>query len=294
VSVHRSGAAVVVVWCAVALVGLSACSDRPQPSSAVAHLDDDVLTVGSFDFPESVVLAELYSEALERAGIAVHRSFQLGPRELVAPALAQGLIELVPEYRGTAHEFFDVGSTRADLDPLRSAPAEDANAIVVSRRTARRYHLRSISDLQPIARLLTFGGPPECPSRPLCLPGLRRTYGLHFAEFVRLDTGGPVSRQALLDGAVDVALLFSSDPALGGGGDLVQLTDDRDLQPHENVTPYVHRRVLRHFPGLAAVVDDVSAHLTTAGLRTLNAQMTAGDRPVRTIASHWLDAEGIR
>jgi len=278
----------------VALVGMSACNDDTQPPAAVAHVDDDVVTVGSFDFPESVVLAELYSQGLERAGIEVRRSFQLGPRELVAPALAQGLIELVPEYRGTAHQFLEVGATDAALDPLRSAPAQDTNAIVVTRKTARRYHLRSISDLRPIARRLTFGGPPECPSRPLCLPGLRKTYGLHFDEFVRLDTGGPVSRQALLDGAVDVALLFSSDPALSSGGELVQLADDRDLQPHDNITPYVHRRVLGRFPGLAAAVDDVSAHLTTAELRSLNGEMAAGDRPVRAIASDWLDAEGIR
>jgi osmoprotectant transport system substrate-binding protein len=284
----------VVVLCTVALVGMSACSDDPRPPSAVAHLDDDVVTVGSFDFPESVVLAELYSQGLERAGIKVRRSFQLGPRELVAPALAQGLIELVPEYRGTAHEFLDVGTTRSDLDPLRSAPAEDANAFVVTRKTARRYGLTTISDLRSIAPRLTFGGPPECPSRPLCLPGLRTTYGLHFGEFVRLDAGGPVSRQALLDGAVDVALLFSSDPALAGGGDLLELTDDRNLQPHENVTPYVHRGLLGRFPRLEATADAVSEHLTTGGLRRLNAQMAAGDRPVRAIARDWLDAEGIR
>jgi osmoprotectant transport system substrate-binding protein len=293
VSGHRSGAAVVVVLCAVALVGLSACNDDTQPPSAVARLDDETVTVGSFDFPESVVLAELYSQALERAGMTVHRSFQLGPRELVAPALAQGLVELVPEYRGTAHEFFAAGSTSSELDPLRSAPAEDANAFVVTRKTARRYHLRSLSDLRPVASRLTFGGPPECPSRPLCLPGLRSDYGLRFEEFLRLDAGGPVSRQALLDGAVDVALLFSSVPALASGCDLVELTDDRDLQPHENVTPFVHRGLLGHFPRLEEAADEVSAHLTTGGLRRLNARMAAGDRSVHAIAADWLDAEGI-
>ena len=163
----------------------------------------------------------------------------------------------------------------------------------MTRETARRLDLRTVSDLADRARTLTFGGPPECPSRPLCLPGLRRTYGLRFEEFIELDTGGPVTRQALRDGAVDVALLFSSDPSLGGGADLVELVDDRDLQPSENITPLVHRDVLDRFAGLDDALDAVSEHLTTDELRTLNARMAADERMVARIASAWLEAEGL-
>ena len=291
--IHRHGAAAVVIACALALVLLPACGDDGEPPVVSGRLDDDVVTVGSFDFPESVLLAELYSQALEQSGFDVRRAFELGPRELVAPALAQGLVEVVPEYSGTAAQFLRVGSPPAPVAPLEPAPAEDANAIVVTRETARRLDLHTVSDLADRARTLTFGGPPECPSRPLCLPGLRRTYGLRFEEFVRLDTGGPVTRQALRDGAVDVALLFSSDPSLGGGADLVELVDDRDLQPNENITPLVHREVLDRFAGLADALDEVSEHLTTDDLRTLNARMAADERMVSRIASAWLEAEGL-
>jgi osmoprotectant transport system substrate-binding protein len=284
---------VVIAWF-VTLVCLVGCNETNREPAAAGRLDDDVITVGSFDFPESVVLAELYSQALEHAGFKVQRSFQLGPRELVAPALVQGLVEVVPEYKGTAQQFFALGATTKQLDPLEPAAAEDANAIVVTNATAQRHHLQTVSDLEKVAPRLTFGGPPECPSRPLCLAGLRKTYGLRFGEFVRLDTGGPVTLQALRDGAVDAALLFSSNPALGGEGDLVELTDDRDLQPHENITPYVNHRVLLRSPEIEAALDEVSQHLTTDDLRTLNARMATGDAPVGAIASNWLDDEGIR
>jgi osmoprotectant transport system substrate-binding protein len=283
--------ALVVVGCV--LVGMAGCSgDGDELPATAVRLHDDVITVGSFDFPESVLLAELYSQALERGGFEVRRSFALGPRELVAPALAQGLVEVVPEYSGTAQQFLDAGSA-AGLEALAPAPAEDANAIVVTRETARRLGVRTISDLVRHAGTLTFGGPPECPSRPLCLRGLRRTYDLRFEEFIRLDTGGPLTRQALRDGAVDVALLFSSDPALGGRADLVELEDDRDLQPPDNVVPLAHRAVVERFEGMAGVLDELSSHLTTDDLRTLNARVATADRSVAAIAASWIEGKGI-
>ena len=156
-----------------------------------------------------------------------------------------------PSTRGRRAQFLRVGSAAGTVDRARagagrgratpsSSPARPRGGSTSARSATSQTGRRS----------LTFGGPPECPSRPLCLPGLRRTYGLRFEEFVELDTGGPVTRQALRDGAVDVALLFSTDPSLGGAADLVELVDDRDLQPDENVTPLVHRDVLDRFAGL--------------------------------------------
>ncbi len=290
---QRCGVAIAVVTVALVLVGLAGCRADEQPGAAPAQLDDDVVTVGSFDFPESVVLAELYSQTLERAGMRVRRAFELGPRELVAPALAQGLVEVVPEYSGTSEQFLAIGESDLELEKLDAAPAEDRNAYVVTRETARRHHLETISDLRPLARTLVFGGPPECPSRPLCLPGLRDRYGLRFEEFVRLDTGGEVTRQALRQGAVDVALLFSSDPSLGGQADLVELDDDRGLQPDERVIPLVNRAVPARFAGLPAALNEVSAHLTTDDLRDLNARMDGHEDAVGAIVSSWLDSEEI-
>ncbi|MDQ3737605.1 MAG: hypothetical protein M3337_00365, partial [Actinomycetota bacterium] len=178
-------------------------------------LDDAAITVGSFDFSESVVLSEVYSQALEGAGYDVDRAFALGPREFVGPALRNGLIELVPEYAGTAVDFVSLGTAKASEDVeatheqlvsaleggnvtvLDAAPAENANAFVVSSATSQAHDLEELSDLAPIAGELTFGGPPECASRRLCLLGLNDVYDVRFGELLTLDAGGPLTRQAL-------------------------------------------------------------------------------------------------
>ena len=255
-------------------VATSACtSSRGHVSSAAgkpAGQHGAVITVGSFDFPESVLLAEIYGGALAAAKFPVRILPNLGPREVVDPALANGLVELVPEYAGSALEFFSLGRLAATsnagaanealagsvaargLMVARPAPAQDANAIVVTAATATRYGLRSIADLARAAPGLVFGGPPECPGRAYCLQGLKRAYGLHFTAFIPLDAGGPLTLQALAAGYIDVALLFTTDPDIPARH-LVVLADDRGLQPAENITPLLRRDVIAHYgPNLVA------------------------------------------
>jgi osmoprotectant transport system substrate-binding protein len=289
----------------------SGCSSARSPAPTANVLGDDSITVASFDFPESVLLADIYAAALRRGGYDVRSARALGPRELVDPALARGLVELVPEYAGTALQFLSLGRAEsssevatASLELRRSldgsnlvaldpAPAQDANAIVVTPGTAARYGLRSIDDLKKVAKQLTFGGPPECPSRPLCLKGLRDVYGLRFKGFLPLDAGGPLTREALLRSQVDVALMFTTEPLIVNGG-LIALTDDRRLQPAENVTPIVHRAVVKRWgPDLVSVLNRTSSRLTTEVLRRLNAQVTMGESP-RRVASAWVDQESLR
>jgi osmoprotectant transport system substrate-binding protein len=270
------------------------------------------VTVASFNFPESEVLAQIYGGALREAGYPVVVLPGLGPRELLEPALSRGLIDLVPEYAGSALDFLTIGrghsrfgiaSTHRALDralesrglvALGPALAQDSNAIVVTRATSKRYGLRTISDLAGVAPRLTFGGPPECPQRELCLLGLRRTYGLRFkAPFFALDTGGPLTLQALRAGDIDVALLFSTDPGIEKYH-LVVLADDRGLQPAENVTPVIRSQTLTRFgPHLRQVLDTVSARLTTETVRTLNGEvLRRGVRP-EAVAARWLAAQGL-
>jgi osmoprotectant transport system substrate-binding protein len=304
-----------VVVIAVAVIAmaswLSACGAGTSASIRPAAPNDGTITVGSFDFAESRLLAEVYSQAFEAQGLRVHRALDLGPREFVAPALANGLIEFLPEYAGTALRFVsldaqppeaDVDAThRALVDELKArgmtaldaAPAQDANAFVVTRETAERYGLHRLSDLTDVASELTFGGPPECASRPLCLVGLKDVYGLEFSEFVSLDAGGPLSREALDNDVVDVALLFTTDPALTNP-DLVQLEDDRGLQPAENVTPLVRTAVAdRSGAALARAANAVSERLTTEVLRDLNAQVAREGSDVAAVAAQWLDQEKL-
>jgi osmoprotectant transport system substrate-binding protein len=303
----RRGIALATAACiALALAG---CGEAERRGTATA-LGNDTITIGSFDFPESRLLAEIYGQALRADGFDVVVRDGVGPRELVHPALARGLVELVPEYAGTALEAVslgesqgapDVGTTHdalvsaleeGPLVALDPAPAQNANAFVVTRATADAFALSSISDLGPVASRLTLGGPPECPNRPFCLRGLEETYDLDFAEFLALDAGGPLTYQALADGYVDVALLFTTDPGIIGEG-LVVLDDDRSLQPAENVTPIVHREAVEHFgPRLTQSVNTVSARLTTDELRALNGRLGDGEAPA-DVARDWLEAQGL-
>jgi len=284
---------------------------RGQPATADI-LADDAITVGSFDFQESELLAHLYAQALEQRGYRVVLETDIGPRELVQPALAGGLVELVPDYAGTTLDFLSLGAAHpsADLDgtyeqlvdtlrdsritALTPSRAQDANAVVVTRAVALRYDLQDISDLAAVADDLTFGGPPECPTRPLCLAGLEEVYGLVFGEFLALDAGGPLTRQALDDGHVDVALLFTTDPTTADDG-LVVLRDDRRLQPAENVIPLLRTEVVdRWGADVVDAVDAVSERLTTEELRELNGQVAAGaGRSPVAVAAAWLAAEGL-
>jgi osmoprotectant transport system substrate-binding protein len=296
----------------VAAVGLVAgCSTASAPNPAPNVLGDDSITIASFDFPESELLAELYGKAIERAGIDVERATRIGARELVQPALIAGLVEFVPEYAGSAVEFLslgesqpspDIASTHEELTgliadhevvALAPAPAQDVNTIVVTPDTAERYGLQTVSDLGRVASELTFGGPPECPSRPFCLMGLSQRYGLTFERFVPLDTGGALTRQALDRGDVDVALFFSTDPIIQIDG-LVELTDDLALQPAENVIPLVRAEILERWGStLVDRVNQVSERLTTTELRQLNAEVAVA-LDVGRVADRWLDEAGIR
>jgi osmoprotectant transport system substrate-binding protein len=269
-----------------------------------------VITVGSFDFPESVLLADIYADALTARGFPARVLPDLGARELVDPALMSGLVQVVPEYSGSALEFVSLGRLSATSDVTatsgalaelvagrglvagRPSAAQDANVIVVTAATAARYGLRSVADLAKVAPRLAFGGPPECPERAYCLLGLKQVYGLRFKAFIPLDAGGPLTLQALQAGDIGVALLFSTDPAITADH-LVVLTDDRGLQPAENVVPLVRRdAVARYGPRLLAVLDTVSARLSTVSLRALDAQVELrGDNP-GSVAWTWLRAQG--
>jgi osmoprotectant transport system substrate-binding protein len=279
-------------------------------ADATTALADDVVTVASFDFPESELLARMYGGALEAAGIDVRYELGLGPREFVQPALARGLVELVPEYAGSALRFVSLGEHRPTGDlaattaalgdvlgerrlvALDPAPAQDANAVVVTRALAARHDLDEISDLAPVAGELTFGGPPGCEDRPFCLAGLGEVYGLDFARFLPLDVAGPLTHQALDGGHADVALLFTTDPRLLTG-ELVELADDRALQPAENVTPVVRREVVERWGDpLVDAVDAVSAALSTGALQGLNARV-AGGEGAAAVAADWLRDEGL-
>jgi hypothetical protein len=140
---------------------------------------------------------------------------------------------------------------------------------------------------------LVFGGPPECPGRAYCLPGLKRAYRLRFKAFIPLDARGPLTRQALEAGDIGVALLFTIGPDIPARH-LVVLADDRGVQPAENVTPLVRRDVIvRYGPHLVAVHNKVSALLDTGTLRALDARVELAGQDPRLVAGSWLRTHGL-
>lgn len=288
---------------ATALLALAACGAAPaEPPPR----DDDVIVVASFDFDESDVLGELYVQALQASGFDAVHTPRVGTREVLLPALERGLVDVVPEYAGSAVEF--LGGT-ATVDPAsahetlrlmvglrgiavaEAAPAQSRNGLVVSAETAAEHALRSIGDLRALAPEMTLGGPPECPDRDLCLPGFEEIYGLEFGSFLPLDAGGPITAEAVQRGTVDVGVLFTSDGSLVEHG-LVLLEDDRRLQPAENITPLVRRAVVdRSGEGVIETLDAVSSQLTTDDLRQMNAAVRSGTTP-RDAAAAWLAEHG--
>jgi osmoprotectant transport system substrate-binding protein len=303
------GAAPRAVLLLLVLVLLAAGCDRDPPPPPPEDPRRPVIQLASFDFPESEILGELYGQALRQHGFPVEQVVQLGSREVVGPALEQGKVDMAPEYLGSALNFLNDRDRIATADPaltharleqafaprgvsvLAYAPAQDRNGFVVTGDLARRHGLEKLSDLAPLASQLSFGGPPECAQRPLCLKGLQDLYELRFARFEAMPSRA-VTAGELDTGEIDVGMIETTDPHLIGT-DLVQLEDDRRLQPAENVVPVLRREVLDAYgPALVRLCNAVSAQLTTAELTRLNLQVAEG-QPAAEAASGWLRAHTI-
>jgi len=259
-------------------------------------------------FTENQLVAEMYAQVLGRAGYHVERQFDLRSREISQNALESGQIDLKPEYLSSLLLFLNpnaqasndpaavAGQDRELLQPrgitvLTPSLAHDTNEFVANARTARRFHLTTVSSLAPVAGRLIFGGPPECAQRPLCLPGLNRVYGILFDDFEALDVGGPQTIAALKADDVQIGLLFSTDPSIGENG-FVPLRDDRHLQNAENITPVIRSdRVNDEVRGL---LDAVSARLTTENVTKLVGEVVIDKRSVTAVASEFLDSNGLR
>ena len=298
---RRAAAGTLAVLLAVLLAACGGRASKPSPEDPRRP----TVTLASLDFPESELLVELYAQVLAARGLPVERIMELGSREVVEPALESGTVDLVPEYLGTAVNFLSGGRLAATTDSKRDhaelarlfaargvsvlayAPAQDQNGIAVARARATARHLARLSDLRPIADELIFGAPAECAERLLCLKGLERVYHLKFKEFRPMPSGAVIA-DALVSGEIDVGLMDTTDAYLSAR-DLLLLTDDRKLQPADNVVPVVRTEIVeRYGQRLVDAVNAVSARLTTPDLIELNRQATLGDRPVAAVARGWL------
>jgi osmoprotectant transport system substrate-binding protein len=284
------------------------CGDDSDEETTGGGEAKETISIGAFNFSESAIIASIYEGALEAEGFTVTVRPNLGSREVVAPALERGEINLYPGYAATELEFFNksageaspdaqatVEKLRTVLEPkgitaLDPSPAVDSNAFAVTKETATKYNLKKLSDLAPVADELVLGGPPECPTRPFCAAGLEKTYGIKFKEFKQLDAGGPLSKSALDNHDVDVALIFSSDGAIAAKGYVV-LEDDKKLQNADNVVPIMTAKSATD--DARKVLNRVSAALTTEDLTALNKRADLDKEDPSVLADGWLKEHGF-
>jgi osmoprotectant transport system substrate-binding protein len=285
----------------------SACgsSGGGSPSSSG---NKGTITIAGFNFPESNILANVYGGALKDNGYTINYKPSLGSREVVAPALQRGEIDLYIGYAATDLEFYnnskgeatpDAAQTVAKLNTylgakslkaLETAPAIDANAFAVL-KSGKYGTYSKLSDLSSVASQMTLGGPPECPQRPFCQVGLQKTYGLTFKGFKALDSGGPLTKAALDKGDIDLGLIFSSDSAYSTGK-YVQLQDDKHLQNADNVVPIGRGQVLN--ADVTTILNKISAKLTTDALIQMNKKSDIDKQDPDQIAADWLKSNGFK
>ena len=292
---------------AVFVFGAGCASRSTEGARGQAGTQKSIVVGVSGDFAENRIVAEMYAQVLERASYAVQRQFDLRSREVSQNALESGQIDLKPEYLSSLLRFLDPNAValgtpapiarqdRRLLQPrgimvLTPSPAQDTNQFVANAKTAQRFDLTTMSSLAPVAGELTLGGPPECPQRPFCLPGLKQVYGITFDDFDPLDAGGPQTVAALKGDEVQVGLLFSTDPRIGQKG-FVPLVDDKHLQSAENLVPVIRSDKVN--AEVRSVLDAVSARLSTEKVTELVGKVVIHGQDVPDVARRFLVANGL-
>ncbi|WP_168187234.1 ABC transporter substrate-binding protein [Salinibacterium sp. UTAS2018] len=290
-----------------AVVALTGCATSdPTDTSGGDSTDASAIVVGSFAYPESEILGNIYALALEDAGFEVETKFNLGPRQTTIPALEDGSISLMPEYNGNLLFFYDTENearTTADVDAalettvpdgfrvLESSPAEDKDAYVVTQELADAEGLASIGDLKKIEPF-SLGASPQIAELPYGIPGLEEFYGLKDITFVPIeDFGGPDTVKALVDDAVQVADIFTTSPDLVAKNLLV-LDDPENLIAAQNIVPLLNSNI--YTDELADVLNRISAELTTDDLIALRDRVEGTEKAqAATAAMDWLTDKGL-
>jgi osmoprotectant transport system substrate-binding protein len=278
------------------------------PLAAMAATKPTIV-IGSTNFEEQAIVANLYGDVLHHAGYPVRVEPASGTRAIVVPALEHGQIDLEADYAGSLLNFLHNGRSVKAADNLSTAvpqlksmlskygvtvldpsKALDTNVFAVTEATARKYHLTTLSSLKPVASKLTLGGPPECPTYAGCEPGLEKVYGLHFAGFKSLDEAGPLSVAALKNGEVQVVELFSSDGNVVTNH-FVALTDNKHLEAADYIIPVIRKSVDTR--PVAEALDRLSSKLTTTAISKLNVEVTAQKEQPAAVAEAWLKSQHL-
>ncbi len=307
---------------AIALAAAAACSSSssssssssPSAGSATSNSSNPLagggasgtIVVGSANFPEDELLAEVYAQALQAKGVKVTTKLNIGAREVYYPQIQKGTITILPEYNGallsvsvdktsTAKSTAEVDAALtaklpSTLEILNPATAQDSDSVTVTQATATRYHLKSIADLKPYAASMAIGGPPEFKTRVDGLVGLKDTYGLTFKSFVPLDESGPLTLAALKSGKVQAADVFTTTPQIISDK-LVPLADPKFNFAAQNVIPLVYKPAMN--ATIINTLNAVSAKLTTDALLQMDNAIITLHANYSTVAAGFLQAEGL-
>ncbi|TDC57569.1 ABC transporter substrate-binding protein [Actinomadura sp. KC345] len=293
----------------VAALTLSACGggDSGDDNPLAGGGAGGTVTVGGANFPESNLLAELYAQALEAKGVKVTRKFNIGAREVYYDQVVKGGISVMPEYNGallvtSVDENSKAATTEeinaelksklpASVEMLASAEAEDKDSVTVNPQTAAKHDLKSIADLEGVAKDLVIAGPSEFETRQQGLKGLKEAYGIEFKEFKPFDAGAQSTLVKLLvEDEIQAADLFTTDPTIEQNK-LVVLEDPKNVFNAQNVTPLVHKESVDQTA--RAALDAVSAKLTTQDLLDMMKRVVIDKDDQEKVAEDWLKKSGL-
>ena len=263
------------------------------------------VVVGSADFPESQLIAQIYGQALAADGFEVSYENAIGAREVYYDAIQSGEVDLVPEYTNSLLSFVvrqddpaalptatnvdeqisELGEVLPDgLEVLPPSSAEDKDVIVCTKEVADKYSLTNLSELGEVAPDITIGGPPEFEDRaPFGLIGFKDIYGADFGDFVPLDIGAVAD--ALVAAKIDCGNLFSTMSVITTDA-FVTLEDDKGTVPNEAVLPLVRSEVASD--QLKATLDNVNQQLTTDDLKAMMVQVEVDAAAPDVVAQEWL------
>ena len=297
------------VMAGLALALVAACGsgdplEDPDQTSAEDGASGDTIVVGSQAYYSNEIIAEVYAQVLEEAGYTVERQFQIGQRDAYLQAMEGGEVQVLPEYTGNLLQFYaddtearspeEVATELPDVLPegltvLDYAEAEDADSYNVTAEFSESNGITSLADLAGYGDTITVGGNAELESRPYGPPGLSDFYGVE-VEFTAIgDSGGPLTKQAILDGTITMGDIYTADPDLATG-DFVTLEDPENMILAQNVVPLVSADLSEE---LAEVLNPVSEALTTEALIQMNAASVNDQQDSATIAEDWLAEAGL-
>lgn len=285
----------------------SPASTAAAPTSAAATASTGgggTIVVGSQQYYSNEIIAELYAQALEKAGYTVKRQYQIGQREVYLPELEAGKIDVMPEYSGNLLQYYDKAAAAKDaaaiaaalggklpkgLRVLKAAEASDQDSYNVTKAFATQHGLASLADLTKAPQPLKVAANSEFATRPYGPKGLKELYGVDVTLTPVEDSGGPLTVRALKDGTVQLADIYTADPSITKEG-FVTLADPKNLILPQNVTPLVSSKV---DDKAAAAIEGVNAKLSVTALQKLNAQSVDEQKKSADIASAWLKEQGL-